>query len=172
MTTRGRWRPSTSTWAQWPLHVERAIDVDEQVTHTYLAKVLNLYAVRGVEVDSGEPVTVCGFDVPVKVGEELSKIDLESRDVTAFLRTVRPTIDTESLRVEAGPHPNEAPDVVASWTGTSIGIETTQLHVPSRSGLSNMARWALFEEMRDGLGREGRRCEAATSFRRPGSWLE
>jgi hypothetical protein len=134
----------------FPLEVREELHASSLVANFGPQGEQAFYAVWGTS-KSGEPRFALAFDHPIQVAPPRDKLTKEMDDVRTFLTQNHREDD---FNLSPGPHPNQPPDVFADRGGQRIGIEATQLLMPSdegRGNLTSISRAKVFDQLRDDL---------------------
>jgi hypothetical protein len=142
--------PREEGTAHLPLELREELHASSKVISIGPQGERTLYALWGTS-KLGEPMFALVYDLPVLVVAPRTKLKKEMDDVRIFLAQ---SSGRDDFEIGPGPHPNEPPDVFAEVAGHKVGIETTQLLMPSAAAAKNLtsiSRAKVFEQLRDHL---------------------
>ena len=138
--------------AYLPIWLDEGVEGDRFLAAWGSAGMTTSLGMAGKIVSTGEPVVYLACDVAEQLRPPRDKVDQEKDDVGSCLDTLLAESVVSVRSLEAGPHPNDPPDVVATLSdGRRLGCETFQLHLPATVAGRNdrpLARRARFEKLR------------------------
>lgn len=149
----------TDAFAVYPMVPAEDISVRKAILQSSPYGWLELAALAGETIESGEPAFMVSHEVPRTEGSIRTKQEQEIDDVRAFLKAwMAPQYLGE---LTAGEDPNLPPDCIAEVLGRRIGVETAQLLLPAKRGGGNsIGKWHVFEQLKNRLLKESGKLES------------